>query len=65
MKKQQKTKVELLLELLSDAHWHEGDELANKVSWRFGDTVHKARKQGYDIKRQQEGSKHKYRWLRD
>ena len=31
-----KTKVDLLLDILSDYQWHWGDELATKVGWRFG-----------------------------
>lgn len=38
-----------LLSILKDGHWHSSDELAAKVSWRFGHTVYEARKKGYSI----------------
>jgi hypothetical protein len=59
-----KTKLELLLAALSDGDWHWGDELANRVSWRFGATVHIARKKGYLIDQEQIGRAHRYRLLK-
>lgn len=61
MLNRKKTKVELLLETLSDGEWHWSDELADKVGWRFGDPVMKARKKGHPIKRDRVGVQHRYR----
>lgn len=56
------TKVDKLIEVLRDGHWHSGDELAAKVGFRFGDTIFKARNKGYSIERRQVGgSQHEYR----
>lgn len=47
-----KTKVSLvtrLIDLLSDGKWHTSQELAEKISFRFGATIHTARKSGYNI----------------
>ncbi|MBG1269362.1 hypothetical protein [Nostoc sp. WHI] len=66
MRNRKKTKVKLLLEVLSDGQWHLGDELATKVGHRFGDAVDKARdKQNQPIEtdRVGVGQKHKYRLL--
>jgi hypothetical protein len=43
------TNLERLIAVLKDGQWHSSDELANKVSWRFGHTVFEARKKGYSI----------------
>jgi hypothetical protein len=43
------TKLEILLEILSDKAWHSSEELASKVGFRFGDTIFKARKKGYCV----------------
>lgn len=59
-----KKKLDLLLEVLSDSDWHWGDELAVKVSWRFGATIHDARRKGYSIEHQQVGVSHCYRLLK-
>ncbi len=56
-----KTKVDLLIEVLSDGEWHHSDELATKVSHRFGDAKHKAVKQGYPVERKDVGKDHWYR----
>ncbi len=61
MRKPKETKVDLLLKVLSDGEWHWGDELAEKVGWRFGDPVDKARDKGYPIKTDRVGLKHRYR----
>lgn len=53
MHKHKKTKVKLLVEVLSDHNWHLSDELAYKVGFRFGDAIYKARKQGYFIETDQ------------
>ncbi|MBN4002815.1 hypothetical protein [Nostoc sp. LPT] len=65
MRNLKRTKVDLLLEVLSDGEWHWGDELAVKVGWRFGDPVDKARERGYPIIRERLGLKHRYRMLKD
>lgn len=64
MSNRKKTKVELLLEALSDGEWHWNDELAGKVGWRFGDPVMKARRKGYPIDRDRIGLQHRYRLLK-
>ncbi|NET32734.1 MAG: nucleotidyltransferase domain-containing protein [Cyanothece sp. SIO1E1] len=38
-----------LIDLLQDHKWHSSDEIASKVSWRFGATIHEARRKGYVI----------------
>jgi hypothetical protein len=63
MKTLKKTKLDLLLDVLSDHGWHWGEELDNKVGWRFGDSIYKARKKGYLIEIDQVGSRHRYRLL--
>ena len=59
------TNLEKLLRVLGDYLWHSSDELADKVSHRFGDTIHKARKKGYVIeeRRINHSHKHEYRML--
>ncbi len=64
MLKLKKTKVELLVEVLSDYEWHWGDELAVRIGWRFGDAVSKAREKGYPIITERVGLKHRYRLLK-
>lgn len=59
-----KTKVDLLLDILSDHQWHWGTELATKVGWRFGATIKEARYQGHLIKTDNEGKEWKYRLLK-
>ena len=49
MPKTKVTLVDKLLSILSDNQWHTAQELTFMVSHRFGDTIHKARKIGYDI----------------
>ncbi len=58
-----KTKIELLLDALSDDDWHWGDELAAEVGWRFGATIKVARYKGYSIETERVGLKHRYRLL--
>lgn len=59
-----KTNLERLISVLRDGQWHPGDELANKVSYRFGHTVYEARKKGYDIQiRKISQYRHEYKWL--
>lgn len=59
------TNLQRLLEVLKDGQWHSGDELAFKVSWRFGHTVYEARKKGHLIdKRKVAHNQFEYRWLR-
>ena len=53
-----------LIELLKDYEWHSSDELAFKVSWRFGHTIFEARKKGFVIEtRQIAHNKFEYRLL--
>lgn len=47
------TNLEKLITILKDGNWHSSDELARDVSFRFGDTVFKARKKGYLIDKRQ------------
>jgi hypothetical protein len=61
---QKKTKVDLLLDVLSDHEWHWGDELASTVSWRFGATIKEARYRRHPIETKNEGRKWKYRLLK-
>lgn len=61
MKSLKKTKVDLLLEVLADGEWHWGDELAEKVGWRFGATIKEARTKRYLIETNRDGMKHRYR----
>ncbi len=56
-----KTKVELLLEALADGEWHWSEELASKVSWRFGATIKDARDKGYLIETGSLGKHYRYR----
>ncbi len=60
MSRNKKTKLELLLEILSDHQWHSGDELAAAVSWRFGAVIHDARGLGYLIETERHGQKFQY-----
>jgi hypothetical protein len=56
------TNLERLLRLLGDKLWHSGEELAVKVSWRFGATIHEARGKGYAIERRRAGhNQYEYR----
>jgi hypothetical protein len=58
------TNLERLIAILKDGKWHSSDELANKVSWRFGHTVFEARKKGYSIeKRKVAHNRFEYRML--
>lgn len=43
------TNLQKLLRVLGDGNWHASDELAFKVSWRFGHTVYEARNKGYSV----------------
>lgn len=59
-----RTKVDLLLNILRDGQWHSGDELAFKVTHRFGDTIFKARNKGHNVEQRQVGrSQFEYRLL--
>lgn len=58
------TNLEKLIAVLKDRQWHSSDELATKVSWRFGHTVFEARKKGYQIeKRKIAHNQYEYRML--
>jgi hypothetical protein len=61
MKNLKKTKVDLLLEVLADGGWHWNNELAAKVSWRFGATIKEARDKGYLIETDPVGKQYRYR----
>jgi hypothetical protein len=56
-----KTKLDLLLETLSDGEWHWGDELAVKVGWRFGATIKERRTKHHPIETERLGLQHRYR----
>lgn len=58
------TKLDLLLEVLSDYDWHWGKELDAKVGWRFGATIKTARCKGYLIETDRVGLQHRYRLLK-
>lgn len=45
------TSFEQLVSLLGDGNWHSSQEISEKIAWRFGHTVHEARKQGYRIEK--------------
>jgi hypothetical protein len=47
------TNLEKLIAILKDGKWHSSDELAAKVSFRFGHTVFEARKKGYFVEKRQ------------
>lgn len=64
MRSLKKTKLDLLLEVLSDGNWHWGDKLAIKVGHRFGATIKDARNKGYLIKTERVGLKNRYRMLK-
>lgn len=58
------TNLKKLLEVLHDHLWHSSDELADKVTWRFGHTIHEARKKGYSIEaRKIRHNQYEYRML--
>lgn len=48
------TNLQKLLKLLGDGNWHTSEELS-KITWRFGHTIHEARKKGYQIEKHQVG----------
>ncbi len=55
---------ERLITILKDGQWHSSEELAAKVSWRFGHTVFEARKKGFSIeKRKVAHNRFEYRKL--
>ena len=58
--KHKKTKLELLLEALSDGNWHWSDELVIKVGHRFGATIKDARDKGYPIQSKRDGIPWRY-----
>jgi hypothetical protein len=64
MKQSKVTKVDLLMDLLSDSEWHWADELATKVGWRFGATINEARNKSYVIETSRIGLKHRYRLVK-
>jgi len=61
MRSLKKTKLDLLLEVLSDGEWHWNDELAVKVGWRFGATIKEGRTKSYLIETERVGLQHRYR----
>lgn len=64
MQQSQTNSLTRLLELLKDAQWHSSEEIANKVSFRFGHAIYQARKQGNIIEARRELNKqYQYRWV--
>ncbi|MBP0013783.1 MAG: hypothetical protein J7545_01240 [Roseofilum sp. SBFL] len=60
------TNLKKLLGVLCDYLWHSSDELVDKVSWRFGHTIHEARKKGYSIETRKIGhNEYEYRMLKN
>jgi len=58
------TNLEKIIALLMDGEWHSSQEISEKITWRFGHTVHVARKQGYQIeKRKTANNRFEYRIL--
>jgi hypothetical protein len=58
------TNLDRLIAVLKDGEWHSGDELAAKVSFRFGHTVFEGRNKGYFIdKRRIAHNRFEYRLL--
>jgi biotin operon repressor len=55
MKNRDESNLTRLLKLLDDKAWHSGEELAAKVGWRFGATIHEARGKGYRIEKRRTG----------
>lgn len=56
------TNLDRLLKILKDGQWHDADELACKVSHRFGHTIFVARQKGYPIEKRKVAHKdHQYR----
>jgi hypothetical protein len=64
MRTLKKTKLDLLLDVLSDYDWHWGKELDDKVGWRFEATIKTARYKGYRIETDRVGLQHRYRLLK-
>lgn len=63
MKTKKTTKIDLLIAVLCDHQWHWGDELALKVSWRFGAAIKDARSKGHQIETERVGPKWRYRLI--
>lgn len=64
--KRKKTKVDLLLEVLSDGEWHWGEELAIKISTGYNDSIYKARHRfNCQIERVRIGLQNQYRLVKD
>lgn len=64
MRNLKKTKLDLLLEVLSDREWHWAEELARKVGHRFGAVVKVARDKSHKIETDRVGLQHRYRLLK-
>lgn len=64
MRNLKKTKVDLLLEVLSDGEWHWAEELAVKVSHRFGATIKTVRDKSYVIETNRVGLRNRYQLLK-
>lgn len=57
------TKIDLLLDLMSDGEWHYPNDLVT-VSHRFGDTMHRAKEKGYLIQTERiKGNSCRYRLI--
>lgn len=63
MTEQKVTKIDLLLDLMSDGEWHYPSDLVT-VSHRFGDTMHRAKEKGYLIETERiKGNSCRYRLI--
>jgi hypothetical protein len=64
MGKQKENLVIQLIELMSDYQWHSSQELADKISFRFGDAIYRARKSGYEIEKNRlKNNEYEYRLI--
>jgi hypothetical protein len=59
---ERQTNLQKLLAVLADGRWHSADELAYKVSFRFGHTIFEAREKDYPVeKRKISHNRYEYR----
>jgi hypothetical protein len=58
------TKLELLVDLMSDGGWHSTDDLVCRVGHRFSATKFVAERKGYQFDRRRNGQNFEYRLLR-
>ena len=58
-----RTKVTILLAILSDGRWHSTKELSHRVGHTFAVATHLLRKSGHSIKTERHpGRRHQYRY---